>query len=330
MLIIKLTKELSLSFPSKITDMQLEYNILWIDNDIQEYIDNGEVNSINSFLKDLGFEPNIVTVDDESMIDNFILDYKYDLIISDFNLNATTGDVIIEKIRNEKGFSTEILFYSAKSNFRNDPDVKERLAFLDRITFHSNRDTFLDKVEKMIELTLDKLLELNATRGLITAATSDLDVEIEEMVMLLIGKRRIEEDKLKSFITSKVFTPLRKKLDTFWEKYGTFQDYFHGIDAVKKWEIFRELLKPLKSNSEITIFLEINKDYQTEVIGIRNKFAHAKAELINGQLVLRGQLGQEGFQYDANACIQIRRNLIKHKKNIESLKEIIDIINDTN
>lgn len=303
--------------------MQLEYNILWIDNDIQDYIDNRDVSSISSFLEDLGFVPNIITVDDESQVDNFINKHKYDLIISDFNLNATTGDVIIERIRNEKGFSTEILFYSAKSNFRNDPNVKEKLAFIDRITFHSNRDTFLDKVEKMIRLTLDKLLELNATRGLITAATSDLDVEIEDIVMLLVKKRRIDEDKLKSFITTKVFTPLKKRLDAFWEKYVTFQSYFHTIDAVKKWEIFRELLKSLKSNPEITAFLEANKGYQDEVIGIRNKFAHAKAEIINGQLVLRGQFEQEGFQFDANACIQIRRNLIKHKKHIENLKVII-------
>lgn len=307
--------------------MQLEYNILWIDNDIQEYLDNGEVNSINSFLEDLGFEPNIITVDDESNLDDFIFKHKYDLIISDFNLNATTGDIIIEKIRIEKGFSTEILFYSAKSNFKDNPEVKERLSFLDRITFHSNRDTFLDKVEKMIALTLDKLLELNATRGLITAATSDLDVEIENIVMLLIKEKEVNEDTLTEFIKNKVVTPLKNKLDTFWGKYDSFQNYFHRIDAVKKWEIFRELLKPQKSTLEIATFLETNKTYQVEVIEVRNKFAHSKAESRDGQLVLRGQLGQEGFQFDSNACIQIRRNLIKHKKNIERLKVSLKIPN---
>ena len=93
--------------------MRLEYNILWIDNDIQEYIDNKEVDNLNSYLEELGFEPNIVTVEDEADLDKFIYNHKYDLIISDFNLNATTGDKIIEKIRDEKGFSTEILFYTA-------------------------------------------------------------------------------------------------------------------------------------------------------------------------------------------------------------------------
>ena len=37
--------------------MQLHYNILWIDNDIDDYISTGEVDSIKTFLLDLGFEP---------------------------------------------------------------------------------------------------------------------------------------------------------------------------------------------------------------------------------------------------------------------------------
>ncbi len=303
--------------------MKLEYNILWIDNDIQEYIDNGEVANINSYLEELGFEPNIVTVRDEADLDQFIYNHKYDLIISDFNLNATTGDKIIEKIRDEKGFSTEILFYTAKSNFRDDPEVKERLAFMDRITFHSNRDTFLDKVEKLIRLTLDKLLELNATRGLITAATSDLDVEIEEIVMQLVLHHKIDENGLKQIVTEKAHTPLQRRLESFWDKYNDFQSYFPKIDAVKKWEIFRDLLRPLKAQHEIKSFLDSNRTYQVQVIDIRNKFAHAKAVDDNGTLKLKGQIEGEDFEFTEESCVKIRRNLIEHKRNIETLKNIL-------
>ena len=304
--------------------MKLEYNILWIDNDIQEYIDNGEVSNLNSYLEELGFEPNIVTVEDEVDLDKFIYNHKYDLIISDFNLNATTGDKIIKKIRDEKGFSTEILFYTAKSNFRDDPDVKERLAFMDRITFHSNRDTFLDKVEKLIRLTLDKLLELNATRGLITAATSDLDVEIEEIVMLLIVQNNKSDAELKQIVKDKAHIPLQKRLDHFWDKYNDFQSYFPKIDAVKKWEIFRDLLKPLRAEEEIKRFLDNNKTYQTQVIDIRNKFAHAQAIDDKGILKLKGQIEGHDFEFTEASCVEIRRNLIGHKRNIEVLKNILN------
>lgn len=303
--------------------MKLDYNILWIDNDIQDYIDTGEVDSLKRYLEELGFESVIVTVDDEADLDKYIYLYKYDLIISDFNLNETTGDRIIEKIRLEKGFSTEILFYSARADFRNDPDVKDRLAFMDRITFHSGRDTFLEAVEKLIKLTLDKLLELNATRGLITAATSDLDVDIEEIVMTLAQEK--SEEELKKIIQDKAYSPLKKKLERFWDNFDTFQNYFHRIEAVKKWEIFRLLLKPLRSDAGIKEFLDLNRTYQDEVIEIRNKFAHAKAIMDGHDVVaLMAQRGGDEFEFTVQSCIEIRSNLIKHKSNFERLKKILE------
>jgi len=36
--------------------------------------------------------------------------------------------------------------------------------------------------------------------------------------------------------------------------------------------------------------------------------------------VLKGQLGKDDFEFDTDACIQIRKNLINHKKNIETLR----------
>jgi hypothetical protein len=183
----------------------------------------------------------------------------------------------------------------------------------------------LDKIEKVILLTIQKLLELNATRGLITAATSDLDVEIEEIVMLLKGQQGIDETQLKKIVYNKVFKPWQKRLDKFWENYGSFQGYFYKIDAIKKWEIFRELLKPLaKDNQEIKTFLEANKSYQSEVIELRNIFAHAKAEEKNGKMVLKVQLGKKDFEFDEAKCTEIRKSLISHKKHIKNLKALLN------
>ncbi|GHU13154.1 transcriptional regulator [Betaproteobacteria bacterium] len=304
--------------------MNLTYKILWLDNDLQNYIDNGSVKSVEDFLSERGFEPVIEKVFDEANLDTALSKYNYDLIISDYNLERTTGDVIIDNIRNIKRLDTEILFYTAQSSYKTKPEVKERLAFIERLTFQIGRDTLLDKIEKVIFLTLQKLLELNATRGLITAATSDLDVEIEEIVMLIKNQQNIDEDKLKKNVNDKVFKPLQKRLDKFWENYSSFQEYFNKMDAVKKWEIFRDLLKPLsKDNKDIASLLETNESYQDDVIELRNKFAHAKAEEKEGKMVLRGQFGKEPFEFDEAKCIEIRKNLILHKRNIYQLKSIL-------
>lgn len=303
--------------------MKLDYNILWIDNDLKNYIDNGSVKDVEDFLIEKGFEPNIEKVFDEANLELSINKFDYDLIISDYNLENTTGDLVVKDIREKKRLDTEILFYTAKSNYRNDPLVIERLAFIERLTFWVGRDGLLDKIERVIGLTLKKLLELNATRGLITSATSYLDVEIEEIVLMLIKKKEIKPDVLDSFIKSKIYEPLEKRFNSFWDKYNGFMNFFQQIDAVKKWELMRDLLKPYKENENIKSFLDINRSYQDEVIGIRNKFAHAKAIEIDGRLVLKGQLDGKDFEFNEHSCIMIRQNLITHKRNIEALKHII-------
>jgi hypothetical protein len=197
---------------------------------------------------------------------------------------------------------------------------------MERINIQIGRDTLLDKIEKVIELTVGKLLELNATRGLITAATSDLDVEIEDLVMeLVFSSLKLSQQEMDEIINFYVDDFLRKSPESFLKKYGEvgFQNWFHRIEANRKWKIFRDLLKRIE-NDEVKEFIAQNSSYGKEVIDIRNKFAHAKAEEIGDKIVLRGQYGQEGFSFDLDACIKIRHDLINHKQNIENLRKILE------
>lgn len=310
--------------------MKLDYNILWLDNDLEDYIKNGDVESIGEFLTELGFEPNIVTVFDESEIDSH-LSMSYDLIISDFNLNRENGDVVIYRLREDRKLDTEILFYSAKSNFISDPSVKERLAFMERINIQVGRENLLSKIEKVIGLTVKKIFELNATRGLITAATSELDVEIESMsIEILRSHLNKSEDELNTIMTAYVDDFLKTSPDRFTNrlKKSGFNNSFKYIEANRKWKIFRDSLKEYyKKNKtvEINNFLEFNKSYFDDVINIRNKFAHAKASKIDNKIVLKGQVEDEDFEFDTSKCIEIRKSLIKHIREIEKLKSFLKI-----
>lgn len=308
--------------------MKLEYNILWIDNDLQDYIDNGSVRSVEEFLIEKGFQPTIEKIFDEANLDQFIDKHKYDLIISDYNLERTTGDEIIEIIRNEKRLDTEILFYTAQidTSYKSVDTVRQKLAFIERLSFQIGRDRLLDKIERLIELTLSKLLELNATRGLITAATSDLDVEIEDLVMLLVyDKLKLTDGDINEIINFYVNDFLKKSPDSFMKKYSEhgFKNWFHRIEANRKWKIFRELLKKI-DNDDVKSFLISNKDYGKEVIDVRNRFAHAKEDTnTQGTPALKGQFGQESFEFTLDSCVEIRKKLINHKRNIEGLKKIL-------
>lgn len=310
--------------------MKLDYNILWLDNDLGDYINNGDVESIKDFLIDLGFEPNIATVFDEAELDKH-LGISYDLIISDFNLNKENGDVIIYKLREEKRLDTEILFYSAKTNFIQDSAVKEKLAFMERINIQIGRDSLLDKIEKVIELTVKKLLELNATRGLITAATSELDVEIESLSIAILRKHlNKSEDELNGIVDFYVKDFLAQSPKKFIEKHKEigFDRSFKFIEAYRKWRIFRDALKEFYKKSKadtIKNFIEFNKNYYEDVIKVRNKFAHAKAKKNGDKLVLIGQIEGEDFEFDTAKCVEIRKKIIAHKREIETLKTYLEI-----
>lgn len=309
--------------------MKLEYNILWIDNDLQDYIDNGSIKDVEEILTEKGFEPNIELVFDEANLDVFIDKHDYDLIISDYNLENTTGDVIIERIRVEKQLDTEILFYTAQTenSFKNKEEVRNRLAFIERLTFQIGRDRLLDKIEKVINLTLKKLLELNATRGLITAATGHLDVEIEEIYYTLIDKPVDGEVKPKiekifrtdyKEIKKNLLKKCKAQRDSHTVDYKT---YFSQSDAFRKWDLLKELIS---LSVPVGFNLDLFKKYYEEVIDIRNKFAHAKAVEVEGRLVLKGHIEGKDFEFTEDSCIKIRQNLINHKRNIEALKQAIN------
>jgi len=309
--------------------MQLHYNILWIDNDLPEYEEREAITGLNDFLLNLGFEPYIVTLYDQSELDKHLLETKFDLIISDYRLDNTTGDKIIEQIRS-KEIMTEILFYSG-ADFRKDPEVQKRLFSIDRISFQHGREGLVNKIEGLINLTLDKLLDLNATRGIITAATSELDVTIESITnYLLQSKLNKSDDDLASIIEEYITDFLDKSPQSFKLKFKEigFTNVFSFVDANRKWQIFRKTLKEYKTvddSSVITDFLTNNKTYFNEVIDIRNKFAHAKAEEKEGKTVLKGQYGKEDFEFDNESCIDIRKNIIQHRKNFELLTEHLGI-----
>lgn len=306
--------------------MKIEYNILWIDNDLQDYIENGSVRSVEEFLIEKGFVPTIEKVFDEANLDKYIYKHKYDLIISDYNLENTTGDKIIEKIRNEKQLDTEILFYTAQiaNSYKTEDSVKQRLAFIERLSFQIGRDRLLDKIERVITLTMSKLLELNATRGLITSATSDLDVEISEIYHKLVDLPMTDEVKPK---IEKIFkTDYKEIRKSFIKKcqlqkhnhLSDYKEYFIRSEAFRKYDILREFLKIYNFEG---FDLKLFNKYNDDIIDIRNKFAHAKAVTMDGALVLKGQLQGKDFEFNEESCIIIRQNIIKHRNNILRLKE---------
>lgn len=304
--------------------MRLDYNLLWIDNDLPDYEERGEVDGLRSYISGLGFRPQIKTLLGEDGLEQVLDEHRFDLIVSDYNLDSTDGVAVVQSIR-DRNNQTEILFYTARVGTTTIEELRDKLKNIDRISVHFGRDTLITKIESTIELTVERLIELTATRGLITSETSELDVVIQDIVLHLVNDRlNVSEDDKAKIFEEHVYDVLEKRKQDFQKRVGeeTFDDCFESVEAFRKWKIFRELLRKLngiEQSEDLKLILEINGTYNDQVIAIRNKFAHAKAITENGQTALKGQFGKEDFQFDQEKCIQIRKNLITHRDNFDLL-----------
>lgn len=309
--------------------MKIDYNILWVEDDQSWYDTTLEL--FKETLDDQGFElipqrcENIDKV--RVLIEQDGLK-RYDILLIDFTLkNSDSGDEIIKLIR-DSSIYTDVLFYSSAVENVTDSMRKYGLEGV----YTADRKEIETKFEIVFNTTIKKIQEINSMRGLIVGETSDLDVLIEKLTLHIASHTlKLEKDKLDEIINFYINDFLKKSPDTFLKKYEEcgFYNWFHRIEANRKWSIFRDLLKkcPVKDDPCIKTFLDINKEYLKEVISIRNKFAHSKSEEIDGKLVLKAQLGQDDFEYDDAKFIEIRTNLKKHRKSFESIFEKLEYTN---
>ena len=308
--------------------MKLKYNILWIDDLMEDYIELGIKNEFESYIESLGFIQTIDCVENGTDAQQYINSKKYDLILSDFNIEGESeqGNVLIQKIRDNDIF-TEVLFYSARNDFE---EIAKNL-YRDRVSFFSLKEDegykgFKEKVFKLIDLTVSKLQEINSIRGLVMSETSELDNTIEEILLSFLSKGDDGSQKLKSYICDIILDSSEKNL----KKAKKFCDL--GISEIVKSRLFDAEKKSRSINKLIEIigtkekqFQEFYESYKEDVLDTRNDLAHAKSVTKDGiDYLLIDKKGEgKSVRYNQEKCIQIRKNLRKYPILLKEIRELI-------
>ncbi len=299
--------------------MQIEYKILWLDDQIESFIEDEYVDEIKNHLEDEGFEPNIITVNNSKDFFNK-LDNTYDLILTDYHMDEMNGDKVVETIRNESKVFSEILFYTARA------DLKETIK-LDRISFletnspgTTHQRKVIEKIKDLISLTVQKFHNIVIMRGMIMNETSDMDNQKLEMIKQYINNSDTEKTKdLKLDIVAQInkhFSERLKYVNEDWKIKSNglknlMKDNF-VFSADYKIKTLSWILKDLSET-------DFSKEYQDEIIKVRNKFAHAKLEVDPTTNRKYFKYGEEGITFDESLCKNIRTNIKKHKRNLASL-----------
>lgn len=309
--------------------MKLNYKILWLDDKIKTVVQEDyqdEIDGLKDYIESLGFIANIDFVSTENdLFAKLDEDPEYDLIMTDYHLDQTTkntrnGDKIIKSIR-EKDIFTEIMFYSAQGEVK-DTDRLDRITFFEsfRVVGEDHYEKIFQKAKELIELTVRKFQHIVTMRGMIMHETSSLDVEMIEIIKKAFENKKIDfndvsseiyNDLIKLFSSKSKFVQECKRKDNF--KKLTKDNFV--FSAKYKIQTLSKILTQLKLE-------DFSEDYDTQINGIRNKLAHAVLEKDeNGREYFKHK--EEGIDFDEEFCIQIRKDIIKHKKNLERLKETI-------
>jgi len=296
--------------------MKLEYKILWLDDKIKDFIEDGFIEEVEEHLLDNNFIPIIIPV---SKTEDFFkeLDSSFDLILTDYHLNNDeNGEKVINELR-RNSVMTEVLFYTAKADLTDAKKI-DRVSFLEtgRKVGTEHIENVIAKTIDLIDLTIKKFQHIVSMRGMIMQETSSLDVEMEIILKKLISKSDNPDDIISTIIqkyikSNEEFSAGIKDLTI-----ENLENISFKIGASHRW-------RALKRNLPKGTIKTILNDYESEIISIRNKFAHAVLKVDDsGREYFENR--KEGIDFNEEFCNRIRKNIIKHKENLEKLSIELD------
>lgn len=300
--------------------MKINYNIIWVDDKIDNKPFKRLIDRIKLFLSEQFFDVEIEVAEDfDEFKAIFVPRKEYDLIITDLNLNDSKGSEIINYIRKDKNLLTEVFFYSANADVSNvDLVNSSRISFF-RLDDHNLYTELQKKIEEVISLTIAKFEHIVSMRGMIMHETSVLDEQSFEMVCKYITSNDDE-----------VREQLYDELISFFER------KFNLSSKCKKNNNINNVIKdPLLLSSaqranvlsaiiEKKGFANFIDEFKKEVINVRNQFAHAVLEIdANGREFFRNK--KEDIDFNSDYCKVIRRNIIKHKNNLDNLNSKLTV-----
>lgn len=303
--------------------MRLEYRILWFEDQPDNVA--AHQGNITSAIARLGFAPavewRVVIAGSGDPLANLPPQQDVDLVMMDWRLGGGFDGAELARRVRQAYRNTDIIFYSSESA----KVLREQIFKQDIDGVHCfHRTNLTDRTIGLVKAQVRKVLDLNHMRGLVMAATSDLDhamIQCLEMVQQVAYPAKAAE--FAAQIGAQVVDGLRSKANEI-EKIISkgrldklLKEPAFGA-ALRLAVLQNEMTKLAEQISEVHLIESLER-YQAEVIGPRNDFAHRKAIVDGGQLRLEGR--QDAF--DQQSMIALRLKLLDHSDNLRALLTLL-------
>lgn len=296
--------------------MKLDYKILWLDDRMEAIVEDGYKDEVIDYLDDLGFHPIVRTAESEE--DFFAaLDNSYDLILTDYNLNDIgesnrNGADIVRAIRAQSIF-TEIMFYSAQGTVIDTFKI-DRITFVDtsQSAATPHNDQIVEKVKRLIDLTVKKFQHIVSMRGMIMHETAHLDEVLFDLCQKNISTED-DQDVIEALFTEIVSFYKRKfELSSKYQKNNRVDKVF-GDPLLFSFTQRANVLSKILDKRGMYNFIP---EFKAEIIQIRNQFAHAVLDEESKVFKTRN-----GIEFNDRVCQDLRRNIKKHKDYLDDITD---------
>lgn len=314
--------------------MRIKYNILWVDDRKETFLRAEYDKQLIDYVNSLFFEPHLTMCESVDEAKKALDVQPYDVIFSDYNISDSKSDEqgndFIKYVR-DKNVNTEILFYSAMDTL---PSMG-----INRISFYSFSGQqgaykkLLEQMEILINLTIEKLNDITALRGLVMAETSELDRYMEEICLdyfvsnqsdlstktfedILLGLETDYKNNLKKSeqCDKKCLHKIRQKKDV------------HEIITHLTFDSSRKAraINSIISAESYPVEYDFYSTYLTEIINIRNLLAHSYSYIKdNGVEILISKKDGKNIEFNEDSIRELRRNILKFENLFTDIKQYI-------
>jgi len=297
--------------------MNLNFSILWYDDD-KDFFDSIDMEPIESEIASWGFSLEISAVHNSDELRQHMPFDQFDMLVVDFKLGGDEhGDKFIKDVRDQNVFS-EIIFYSTSASRELWQAVHDQQ--LEGV-FVTNKGGIHQKLIRVAQQSVRKVLDLENMRGIVMSEVGDLDALLEDIFIRAMDGISEEQQ-------HKVFTRFHEKTNEqnieFLDALTTFKDEpsIDGLlrlcDSDKRWQSFNRVKKhnPLVNN------IKFVGDYQLDVLSPRNFLAHGTPERRSDGSFLFRHRGKE-YSFDETVSQDLRKKIMAYKTAFADISEAL-------
>lgn len=299
--------------------MNLNYKILWYDDDMN-FFESVDKESIESEIQSWGFQPRIVPVHNVAELQHYAPSYdQFDMLVVDFMLGGgEQGDRFIRSVRDQQVYA-EVIFYSAAPSSELWKAVHDQQ--LEGI-YITNKPGINQKLLRVAEQSVKKVLDLENMRGIVMSEVGDLDLLLEAIFShAMSGIDEVKQGEVFKGFVEKSREPDVKLAEaiTAFEKDPSIEKLLHLCDTSDKR---LQNYNRVRRHHPVLKGKNFSTDYQREILGPRNFLAHGVPKKMEDDSFLFQHRDKE-YVFNDVVSRELRKKILAYKRAFE---EILDAL----